>query len=97
MRSNLKSSPASSGQIAVTELQIEARWLRALVWCGCAYEVFALSTSAVPTVSHYCRQYPLVGGIVLSGLALHFYYERQLTARIMSIVARAEARPITRA
>lgn len=46
--------------------------LRALVAAICAYEVVAIVTRKVPTVSRIARRYPVAGAVVLAGLARHF-------------------------
>lgn len=46
--------------------------LRGLVAAVCAYEVVAIVTRRVPTVSRIARRYPLAGTVVLAGLARHF-------------------------
>jgi hypothetical protein len=47
--------------------------IRMVVAAGCAYEVFALVTQRVPTLSHVCRTNRWVEGLVLSCLVLHFH------------------------
>jgi hypothetical protein len=89
VRSLTRQPLQTAAQSAVTEqLYLEGRLLRALVGCTCSYEAFALATRSVPTVSHYCREYPWVGGVILGGLVMHFYYERQM----LNAVAAARAR-----
>jgi hypothetical protein len=47
--------------------------LRGIVAAGCAYEVFALVTKRVPTLSHICRTNRWVEGLLLACLVLHFH------------------------
>lgn len=46
--------------------------LRAAVEIVCLYEVVALATRRLPSVSRLARRYPPVGAAVLAGLAWHF-------------------------
>lgn len=46
--------------------------LRALVAIICAYEVVAITTRKVPTISRIARMNPLVRAVVLAGLERHF-------------------------
>lgn len=47
-------------------------YLRALVAVVCGYEVIAITTRQVPTVSWVARRYPVAGALVLAVLAKHF-------------------------
>lgn len=47
-------------------------YLRAAVAAVCAYEVVAITTRKVPTVSWVARRYPVTGAVVLAVLAKHF-------------------------
>lgn len=47
-------------------------YLRAAVAVVCAYEVVAITTHRVPTVSWFARRYPVAGAVVLAALARHF-------------------------
>jgi len=47
------------------------RVFRTVVAAICGYEVFAIATRRVPTVSRICR-HPLAAGIVIGGLVYHF-------------------------
>ena len=54
------------------EFGVAEPYLRAAVAAVCAYEVVAITTHAVPTVSWVARRYPVTGVIVLAVLAKHF-------------------------
>ena len=47
-------------------------YLRAAVAAVCAYEVVAITTHKVPTVSWIVRRYPAIKPLVLGALAVHF-------------------------
>ena len=47
-------------------------YLRALVAGTCAWEVVAITTGWLPTVSRLARQYPAASAAVLGVLAWHF-------------------------
>jgi hypothetical protein len=44
------------------------KWAVAAV---CAYEVAAISTDTVPTVSHLCHERRWLAPVILTGLAVH--------------------------
>lgn len=46
--------------------------LRAMVAAACAYEVVAITTRRIPTISRIAHRYPATGVIVLAALARHF-------------------------
>lgn len=46
--------------------------LRALVAGVCAWEVLAITTGRVPTVSRVSRRWPTFGAVVLDVLDIHF-------------------------
>lgn len=46
--------------------------LRALVAGTCSWEVVAITTGRLPTVSRLARQYPAASAVVLGVLAWHF-------------------------
>lgn len=48
-----------------------AKWAVAVV---CAYEVAAITTDTVPTVSHLCRKKRWLTPVVLAGLAVHLIH-----------------------
>lgn len=54
------------------EFGIAEPYLRAGVIFGCAWELVALTTGKLPSVSRLSRRYPAVGGLVLAVLARHF-------------------------
>jgi hypothetical protein len=57
--------------------------LRTVVGTACAYEVFALATGKVPTISAFCRRHRSVEAVILLGLLAHFHYElKELDASI---------------
>ena len=47
-------------------------FLRLLVAGVCAWEVLAITTGRVPTVSRVSRRWPVFGSVVLDVLDLHF-------------------------
>ena len=47
--------------------------LRWAVGAACAYEVAALTTGAVPTISRLADRYPAFGALVVGALAWHFH------------------------
>ena len=47
--------------------------LRWVVGAACAYEVAALTTGAVPTISRLADRYPAFGALVVGALAWHFH------------------------
>lgn len=48
-----------------------------LVGAGCAYEVFALSTRKVPTLSKFCRTHRWFEVTLLVALIVHFHREKE--------------------
>ena len=48
---------------------------RLVVGTTCAYEVFALATGRVPTISAWCRKHRSIEAVILLGLITHFHYE----------------------
>lgn len=50
-------------------------FLRGVVTTACAYEVVALTTRRLPSVSCLARQSPATGALVLAGLAVHFSHK----------------------
>lgn len=46
---------------------------KAVVAGLCAYEVAAITTGRVPTISTLNRRHPALGVVLLSALALHFW------------------------
>jgi hypothetical protein len=55
----------------------EGRRLRAAVAAGCAYEVFALASGRVPTISRLCRRHRSVEVLVLGVLIIHLHYREK--------------------
>jgi hypothetical protein len=55
----------------VIRLLAHAKWAVAVV---CAYEVAAITTDAVPTVSAICRRKRWATPVVLGGLAVHLLH-----------------------
>lgn len=51
----------------------EPRPLRWAVGLACAYEVVALTTSRIPTISRLANRYPAFGAAVVGALAWHFH------------------------
>jgi hypothetical protein len=74
----LLSGPSAATEQLEHELAVEIGVIRFLVVAGCSYEVFALSTGRVPTLSRVTQLHPWFGGAVLATLAMHFYYERRV-------------------
>lgn len=54
------------------EFGVAEPYLKALVAVACAYEVVAITTGKLPTVTRITRRYPVVGVAVLAVLAKHF-------------------------
>lgn len=46
---------------------------KALVATLCAYEVAAITTSVVPTITALHRRWPVVGAVLVGALAIHFW------------------------
>lgn len=46
---------------------------KALVAALCAYEVAAIATGRIPTITALNRRFPLIGAALLGALAIHFY------------------------
>lgn len=51
----------------------EPRALRVVVGAACAYEVAALTTGQVPTISRLANRHPAFGALVVGALAWHFH------------------------
>lgn len=49
---------------------------KALVALLCSYEVVAIVSGRVPTITAYHRRWPVVGAALLGALAVHFMPER---------------------
>lgn len=47
--------------------------LRWAVGAACAWEVAALTTGAVPTISRLAARHPAFGAVVVGALAWHFH------------------------
>lgn len=58
------------------EVMPEVMVLRAVVGTACAYEVLALTTRQVPTLSAMCRRHRWFEALLLGGLVSHFHYQR---------------------
>lgn len=56
--------------------------VRTAVGAACAYEVFALTTRKVPTLSKMCRHSKSFECLLFGTLALHFHLERKLVERL---------------
>jgi hypothetical protein len=50
-------------------------WFRDLVVVLCGYEIVAITTRRVPTLTTLQNRYRIVGPAILVGLAVHFYME----------------------
>jgi hypothetical protein len=48
-----------------------ARWAAAAI---CGYEVTAIATGKVPTVTRLCQQHPVLAPALLTALAVHLYW-----------------------
>lgn len=46
---------------------------KAIVAGLCAYEVAAITTARVPTITALNRRWPIVGAVLVGALALHFW------------------------
>jgi hypothetical protein len=55
--------------------------VRMMVGAACAYEVFALTTRKVPTLSRMCRHSKSFELLLFGALIVHFHLERQLIDR----------------
>ena len=71
MRLTLRFSPLSSGLSAATD------GVEAVVAAGCAYEVVALVTRRVPTLTSICREHRWAEGLLLTWLVFHLHYYRK--------------------
>lgn len=60
----------------------------------CGYEIVALTTRAVPTITALDRRHPIIGGALIAALALHFWQPR-LMARIAGRAVQAAADTIS--
>lgn len=54
----------------------EPRWLRVLVAGACGYEICALVTGKVPTISSVCRKHHWCEILLISALVIHFRLRR---------------------
>lgn len=50
--------------------------LRTVVGCCCSYEVLALITGKVPTISSFCRHHRIIEMVMLGALVVHLHFER---------------------
>jgi hypothetical protein len=50
-------------------------WFRDTVVFLCGYEILAITTGRVPTLTALQRRYRLLGPALFTGLAFHFYQE----------------------
>lgn len=50
--------------------------MRVFVGAACGYEVFALATRKVPTLSACCRKHRFLEVVLIGGLLVHFHFER---------------------
>jgi hypothetical protein len=46
---------------------------KAAVACLCLYEVGAITTGRVPTITAVCRRWPVLKVVLLGSLAVHLY------------------------
>jgi hypothetical protein len=51
--------------------------MRTLVGAACGYEVFALTTRRVPTISKICRCHRSVEAALLAALIIHFHHQEK--------------------
>lgn len=51
---------------------------RMLVGLGCSYEVFALTTRRVPTLSQYCRRHRWFEAALFGSLLIHFHIRKEV-------------------
>lgn len=59
-------------------VKIRVHGFRYIVATTCAYEVFAILSGKVPTLTEFDRRSKhVVSTIILAGLAVHFYMESQ--------------------
>jgi hypothetical protein len=49
------------------------KWFRDIVIGLCSYEVVAIVTGRIPTLTALQKRYRVLGPVILTGLALHFY------------------------
>lgn len=56
-------------------IRFHTHWFRDVVVILCSYEVVAITTRRVPTLTQLQHRYKVVGPAILVGLALHFYTE----------------------
>lgn len=60
----------------------ETRATKALVALLCAYEVAAITTGRVPTITTLNHRQPLVGAVLVGALALHFWTPPETTLTV---------------
>jgi hypothetical protein len=51
--------------------------LRPVVAAACAYEVYALASRRVPTISRLCRRHRALEVLLLAALIIHFHYREK--------------------
>ena len=51
----------------------ETRETKALVMLACAYEVAAIGSSRLPTITALHRRWPILGAAIVAALAVHFF------------------------
>ncbi len=61
-------------------LRPHSKWFRDVVVILCSYEVVAITTHRVPTLTHLHEKYKIIGPVILAGLAFHFYQEDLMNA-----------------
>jgi hypothetical protein len=50
-------------------------WFRDLVLGLCGYEILAITTRRVPTLTMLQARYRVLGPVIIAGLAVHFYID----------------------
>lgn len=56
--------------------------VRAAIAAACAYEIYALMTRRVPTVSRLCRRHRSLEAALLIATVVHFHWEEEICRRL---------------
>lgn len=60
----------------------ETRATKTLVAALCAYEVAAIASGRVPTITALNHRWPLVGALLVGSLAIHFWTPPETTVTV---------------
>lgn len=56
-------------------MRLHNNWFHDIVIVLCGWEVIALTTRRIPTLTSLHRKYKVIAPVILAGLAIHFYVE----------------------